>query len=117
MFLDERLLTVKSGAGGDGIVAWHREKFVPHGGPGGGDGGRGGDVVLVADAQLTSFSDMEQVRRVKGQPGERGRGGKETGAAGKDRVLPVPAGTSVFDADTGELLVDLAEPGMRWVAA
>ena len=117
MFLDERLITVRSGAGGDGIVAWHREKFVPHGGPGGGDGGRGGDVVLLADPQLTTFGDMEQVRRVKAQAGERGRGSKETGARGEDRVLPVPVGTSVFDADTGELLVDLVTPGDRWVAA
>ena len=117
MFLDERLLTVKSGAGGDGIVAWRREKFVPFGGPGGGDGGRGGDVILLADPQLTTFGDMEQVRRVKAKTGERGRGDKQAGARGPDRVLPVPVGTSVYDADGGALLVDLTEPGTRWVAA
>lgn len=117
MFLDERLLTVKSGAGGDGIVAWRREKFVPFGGPGGGDGGRGGDVVFVADPQLTTFGDMEQVRRVRAPAGQRGRGDKQTGARGPDRVLGVPVGTSVYDAATGALLIDLLEPGERWTAA
>jgi GTP-binding protein len=117
MFLDERLITVRSGAGGDGIVAWRREKFVPEGGPGGGDGGRGGDVLLRADPELTTFGDMEQVRRVKAEAGERGRGDRQTGAQGADRVLAVPVGTSVYDAATGDLLADLVAPGTTFLAA
>ncbi len=117
MFLDERLLTVRSGAGGNGIVAWHREKFVPFGGPGGGDGGDGGDVIFVADPELTTFGDMEQLRRVRAPDGERGLGGRRSGRQGEDRILLLPLGTSIYDAATGELLVDLSEPGMRWEAA
>jgi GTPase len=117
MFLDERIITVRSGSGGDGIVAWRREKFVPEGGPGGGDGGRGGDVVLVADPQLTTFGDMEQVRRVRAEPGEHGRGDKQSGAHGADRELGVPVGTTIYDAATGELLADLLEAGTRFLAA
>lgn len=117
MFIDERPLTVRSGSGGMGIIAWHREKFVPFGGPGGGDGGDGGDVILVADPQLTTFGDMDQTRRVRATDGERGLGGRRTGPKGPDREHLVPVGTSVYDAATGELIVDLTEPGTRWVAA
>jgi GTP-binding protein len=116
MFADERDLTVRSGSGGNGLVAWRREKFVPHGGPGGGDGGRGGDVVLVADPQLTTFSDMEQVRRLRGEDGGRGMPDRKTGKNGADRELRVPVGTTVYDATTGERLADLTEPDQRFVA-
>jgi GTP-binding protein len=117
MFIDERELTVRSGSGGNGMVAWHREKFVPFGGPSGGDGGDGGAVVFLADPQLTTFGDMEQLRRVRAEDGERGMGGRSSGRRGKDRVLHLPLGTSVYDAESGELLVDLGVAGTTWVAA
>ncbi len=117
MFIDERELEVRAGDGGNGAVAWRREKFVPFGGPGGGDGGDGGDVLLVADPQLTTFGDMEQVRRLRAKDGGRGLGDRKTGARGADRELKVPVGTSLYDAADGTLLVDLVEPGQRYVAA
>ena len=117
MFIDERELTIRSGDGGDGIVAWRREKRVPRGGPAGGDGGRGGSVVFVADPQLTTFSDMEEIRTVRAPHGERGRGGNRHGRNAEDRVLAVPAGTTVYDVETGRKLKDLAQPGETWIAA
>lgn len=117
MFIDEREISVRAGSGGNGIVAWHREKFVPFGGPSGGDGGDGGDVIFVADEQLTTFGDMEQMRRVRAEDGERGLGGRKSGRRGESRVLHLPAGTSIYDAATGELLLDLSTPGTEWVAA
>ena len=117
MFVDERALVVRSGAGGDGIVAWRRERRVPRGGPAGGDGGRGGSVILVADPQLTSFGDMEETRLVRAEGGARGGPSCRHGRDGADRVLLVPPGTTVFDGETGLLLADLVEPGQRLVAA
>lgn len=117
MFIDERILTVQSGAGGDGCSAFHREKFVPMGGPSGGDGGRGGDVVLLADSQYTTFGDMEADRAFRAGHGGHGQGGKCSGSDGEDRIVRVPPGTTVRDADTLEVLVDLAKPGDRWLAA
>jgi GTP-binding protein len=117
MFIDERELTVRSGAGGDGIVAWRREARIPRGGPAGGDGGHGGSVILLADPQLTTFGDMEDLRVVRAAPGERGGGNNRTGASAPDRVLSIPVGTTIYDAATGERLVDLSEEGVRWVAA
>ena len=117
MFIDERQIRIASGDGGDGIVSWIREKRIPFGGPGGGDGGRGGDVVLVADPQLTTFGDMEDVRHARAAHGQPGGRNKRAGAAAPDRILHVPVGTTVYDADSGEKLVDLADAGMRWIAA
>lgn len=117
MFVDERLLTARSGDGGDGIVAWRRERRVPRGGPAGGDGGDGGSVILIADTQLTTFGDMEDVRVVRAEHGDRGGGNNRTGKNGKDRVLLVPVGTTVYDETLGHRLVDLGEPGQRWYAA
>jgi GTP-binding protein len=117
MFIDEVLLTVVSGAGGDGCSAFRREKFVPRGGPGGGDGGRGGSVILRADPQMTTFGDMEQDRTIRGEAGGPGGGNNRSGASGADRVLLVPPGTTVRDAETGEVLVDLATAGQEWLAA
>jgi len=117
MFIDERLLTAQSGAGGNGCSAFHREKFVPMGGPAGGDGGKGGDVVLLADPQLTTFSDMEADRLFRATNGNPGLGDKCKGSDGADRIVHVPPGTTVRDAQTLEVLVDLAAPGDRWLAA
>src|SRR5262245_65952635 len=97
MFLDERLIVVRSGAGGDGAVAWRREKFVPRGGPAGGDGGRGGDVVLLADANLTTFADMVQDRVVRAESGGRGGGDPFRGAGGEDRGPLLAAGAARAD--------------------
>jgi len=117
MFIDERELIVRSGKGGDGIVAWRREKRVPRGGPAGGDGGHGGSVVLQADEQLTTFGDMEEVRVARADDGRPGGPSRRTGASAPDRAMRVPPGTTVYDADDGRLLADLDRPGARWVAA
>ena len=117
MFIDELILTVQSGMGGDGCSAFRREKYVPLGGPAGGDGGDGGDVILLADPQLTTFSDMTSDRVIRAQPGGHGMGGNCHGGDGETRVVGVPPGTTVRDAETGEVLVDLAEPGDTWLAA
>lgn len=117
MFIDERDLVVRSGKGGDGVVAWRREKRIPYGGPGGGDGGRGGSVILLADPQLTTFGDMEEVHVARAHSGNAGGGNNRSGASAADRVVGIPPGTTVYDAKSGERLTDLAEPGQRWVAA
>jgi len=103
---------VHAGRGGDGSLHFRREKYVPKGGPDGGDGGRGGDVVLVADSALRDLSGFRAPRRFKGGSGEAGRGSLKHGAMGKTCELHVPVGTQVFDAD-GELIADLASPRAR----
>lgn len=125
-FVDEAQITVFSGDGGDGFVSMRREKFVAKGGPDGGDGGRGADVVLVADRNRTTLLDFKYRREIRapmGQPGERRR---RTGASGQCVRIPVPVGTIVYDAnDTGpgepleslEALADLSQEGQEFVAA
>ncbi|MCP5067130.1 MAG: GTPase ObgE, partial [bacterium] len=117
MFIDERDLIVRAGNGGDGVVAFRREARIPRGGPAGGNGGRGGDVVLIADDQLTTFTDMQGTLHIRAAHGQPGRGKKQHGSKGADSEIRVPLGTSVYNAATGELLVDLAEPGQRYVVA
>jgi GTP-binding protein len=117
MFIDEIRLTVESGKGGDGCSAFRREKYVPRGGPAGGDGGRGGDVTLRADPQLTTFGDMDAGRMVRAKDGGRGLGGNRHGPDAEDVLVRVPVGTTVFDAGTGERLADLAVPGDSFLAA
>jgi len=116
-FVDEVQIHVKAGDGGDGAIAWRREKFIPRGGPAGGDGGDGGDVVLVVGPQLATLLDYRYVREHRAKAGEQGRGSDQNGHAGADLELRVPPGTLVRDAASGEVLVDLAEPGQRIVAA
>jgi GTP-binding protein len=108
---------VKAGDGGDGAVAWRREKYVPRGGPAGGDGGDGGDVALVVDPQLATLLDYRYVREHRARNGEHGRGHDQNGQNGPALELRVPPGTVVKDAATGETLADLGEPGRRWIAA
>jgi len=108
---------VKAGDGGDGAVAWRREKYVPRGGPAGGDGGDGGDVALVVDPQLATLLDYRYVREHRARNGEHGRGHDQNGQNGPVLELRVPPGTVVKDAATGETLADLGEPGRRWIAA
>ncbi len=116
-FVDEVRIHVKAGDGGDGAVAWRREKFVPRGGPAGGDGGHGGDVVLAVDPQLGTLLDYRYLREHRARSGEHGRGSDRNGRDGSTLELRVPPGTVVKDALTGEVLADLAAPGQRLVVA
>ncbi len=117
MFYDEAKINVKSGDGGDGCVAFRREKYVPHGGPSGGDGGKGGDVVLAVNPHLNTLYYFSRKRHFKAERGQHGRGKNQTGASGADLVVEVPPGTIVRDADTGGLLADLTDLDQRFVAA
>ncbi len=116
-FVDEVRIHVKAGDGGNGAVAWRREKFIPRGGPAGGDGGNGGDVVLVVDPQLSTLLDYRYVREHKARSGGHGLGSDCNGVDGDDLVLRIPPGTVVKDAATGEALADLGKPDERFVAA
>ncbi|RCK79986.1 MAG: GTP-binding protein Obg [Candidatus Ozemobacter sibiricus] len=116
-FIDELVIDVESGKGGDGMVAFRREKFVPYGGPSGGDGGRGGDVVLVATRDLNTLFELGFQRLYQAEPGENGQPKNMEGANGRPCELRVPVGTLVYRDDTGELLCDLSEPGARFVVA
>jgi GTP-binding protein len=119
-FVDEAEVSVQAGAGGSGRVSFRREKYVPRGGPDGGDGGRGGDVMLVADRNLSTLSDQRLKPRIRAESGQPGDRMKRAGCDGRDVVVPVPVGTMVFDAEAGpgaEPLADLAEHGQRFLAA
>ena len=119
-FIDEATIEVAAGNGGDGRVGFRREKFVPRGGPDGGDGGRGGDVVLVADRNLATLMDHRYQRKFDAGHGEPGGPNQRSGSNGADVVVRVPVGTSVYDADAAEglePLCDLAADGQRYVAA
>ena len=115
-FVDQVSIQVKAGDGGNGAVAFRREKFVERGGPSGGDGGNGGSVVLEADPQLTTLLDYRYQQHHRARNGEHGMGSDCNGAAADDLLLRVPVGTLVKDEDTGELLADLGTPGQRVVA-
>lgn len=117
MFLDTATITISSGKGGDGCVSTRREKYVPRGGPDGGNGGRGGSVWLVADPQLGTLLDFRYRRRYEAQDGGKGGGNNCTGRDGEDIVIRVPCGTSVFDDQTGEQVGDLVEAGDRLLLA
>jgi len=117
MFIDRAVLEVKAGTGGSGSEAFRRETGVPRGGPAGGDGGKGGDVVLVADAQLTTLLDYSYRRHYKAERGKHGAGKNKTGRGGEDLELKVPPGTVARDEDTGEVLGELLEPGHRLIVA
>ena|SRR5687767_15847142 len=106
-FIDEAKIYVKSGDGGRGCVAFRREKYMPHGGPSGGDGGDGGDVVFVADARLSTLLDFRYKQHYTAERGEHGMGSDCYGKDGADLVVPVPVGTLIHDAGSGEVLADL----------
>ncbi len=116
-FIDEAVITVSAGKGGNGCLAFRREKHVPRGGPAGGNGGNGGDVVLVADSNLETLQDHAYRRHYRAENGAPGGGDCMTGRSGEDCLVPVPPGTLVYDAETGRLLADLDQPGARFVAA
>jgi GTP-binding protein len=117
MFFDEAKIFVKAGDGGNGAVAFRREKYVPRGGPAGGHGGKGGDVILEVDPQLNTLIHFKNRSHFKAARGEHGGGKNMTGADGEDIVIPVPPGTVIRDAETGQLLADLTEADQRAVAA
>ncbi|MBM5825984.1 MAG: GTPase ObgE [Cyanobacteria bacterium M_surface_10_m2_119] len=116
-FIDQARIAVKAGRGGDGIVAFRREKYVPAGGPSGGDGGRGGDVLLVADANLQTLLDFKYKRLFAADDGRRGGPNRCTGASGQPLQIKVPCGTEVRDARTGILLGDLTTAGEELLVA
>lgn len=117
MFIDRAKIRVKGGNGGNGVTAFRRERFVPRGGPSGGDGGRGGDVWLVADSSLNTLLHLRYNPEHAAGRGMHGEGSNRAGRDGGDVIVPVPVGTQIFEARTGELLRDLTEDGGRWLAA
>ncbi|MER6948887.1 GTPase ObgE [Nonomuraea sp. NPDC000554] len=116
-FVDQVVLHVRAGDGGNGCASIHREKFKPLGGPDGGNGGRGGDVILEVDPNTATLLDYHRRPHRKADNGKQGQGSNRDGANGGDVILPVPNGTVVKDADTGEVLVDLMGAGTRYVIA
>ena len=112
-FVDEVTIEVSSGNGGNGAVAFRREKFVPMGGPSGGDGGKGGDLIFEATDDLTTLYDLSFIRTHKAENGGNGQIKNMAGANGKDCVVKVPVGTLVYDLESGELLVDMEHKGQR----
>jgi GTP-binding protein len=117
MLIDTATVTVHGGDGGNGCVSFRREKFAPKGGPNGGDGGRGGSVILEASEGRSTLLDFHYKSRYSAERGQHGGGGDKTGREGEDIVLRVPVGTIVKDHATGEVLVDLDEPRKRFVVA
>lgn len=117
MFIDEAKIHVKAGDGGHGCVSFRREKYVPKGGPDGGDGGRGGAVIFVADPGKDTLLDFAGRHHWLAERGESGMGKKMAGKNGEDLVIHVPVGTLIYDADNGSLLTDLAKPGKKIVIA
>jgi len=117
MFIDHVIVEVIAGDGGDGCVAFRREKHVPRGGPSGGDGGKGGDVVVEASSDISTLIDLRYKRVYKAQRGQHGQGKSKRGANGEDWVIPVPPGTVVKDTESGDTLGELLRAGERIVAA
>ena len=115
--VDEVEITVTAGNGGNGCIAFRREKFIPLGGPNGGDGGNGGDVWLQADENLNTLVDFRHETRFKAQRGENGMGSQMYGKAGEDKLITVPVGTVVHNVDTDEVIGDLTEHGQRLLVA
>lgn len=115
MFIDQVKIFIKAGDGGNGAVAFHREKYVAEGGPDGGDGGRGGSIVFVIDEGTNTLLNFRYHRKFIAKNGENGRGGKMHGAAAEDLIIPVPLGTIIRDAETGAIIKDMSDPGERFV--
>lgn len=116
-FIDEVFITVQSGDGGRGCVSFRREKFVPRGGPDGGDGGKGGDVILQSTLRRRTLYPFRFRRQFKAQSGAHGQGKRKTGKNGEDLIIEIPPGTLVSDADTNDLLKDFTQPGESLLAA
>lgn len=116
-FIDEAIITVQSGDGGRGCVSFRREKFIPRGGPDGGDGGKGADVVLKTTLRKRTLQQFQFKRQFKAKNGAGGQGKKKTGKTGNDLIIEIPPGTLVSDAETGQILKDLTKPGETFIAA
>jgi len=116
-FIDEAKITIQSGDGGSGCVSFRREKFIPRGGPDGGDGGKGGDVILKSSPRKRTLYDFRYKRHLKAKNGAGGQGKKKAGKKGDDIIIEVPAGTVITDSETGETLKDFITPGETFVAA
>ena len=112
-FLDQCKIYVRSGDGGDGVIGFRREKYIEYGGPDGGNGGRGGDIVFESQANLNTLIDFRYTQHFRARKGGNGSGADRTGAASEDVVVKVPIGTQVFDNDQEIMLADLDQPGMR----
>ncbi|HYP02675.1 MAG TPA: GTPase ObgE [Pyrinomonadaceae bacterium] len=117
MFIDRVKIRIKGGHGGNGVTAFRREKFVPRGGPSGGEGGKGGDVWLVADSGVNTLLHLRYNPEHSAERGRHGEGSNRSGREGEDVVVRVPVGTQVYDGETGDLMCDLAAEGQRWLAA
>ena len=117
MFIDRAKIRIKAGDGGNGVTAFRREKFIPRGGPSGGDGGVGGDVWMESDEGLNTLLHLRYNPEHKAERGHHGEGSNRFGKDGIDHVVKVPVGTQVLDAATNELLFDFTEPGQRFLAA
>jgi GTP-binding protein len=117
LFIDRTKIRIQGGHGGNGVTAFRREKFVPRGGPSGGDGGRGGDVWIEADESLNTLLHLRYNPEHIAERGRHGEGSNRYGHSGEDKLVRVPVGTQVFDALTGDLLYDFTQSGERWLAA
>src|SRR6476469_10087031 len=117
MFVDRVIVTVEAGAGGSGCTSFRREFRVPVGGPDGGDGGRGGDILVRGDSNLATLLDYTYRDRWVAERGEHGMGSNKTGHSGADVVLPVPPGTIIRDAGTGEMIAEIIEDGKEEIIA
>ncbi|HAV5449700.1 TPA: Obg family GTPase CgtA [Acinetobacter baumannii] len=116
-FVDEAVITVEAGDGGNGVASFRREKFVPFGGPDGGDGGRGGSIYIQADDDTSTLVDYRYTRKFRAERGKNGAGSNCTGRGGEDVVLKVPVGTTIVDTDSGDIIGDLVEDGQRVMVA
>ncbi|MDX2129301.1 MAG: GTPase ObgE [Chloroherpetonaceae bacterium] len=113
MLIDSAKITIKAGDGGDGVIGFRREKYVPKGGPDGGDGGKGGDIYVQADRNLTTLMDFRYKQYYKAESGRKGQGSRKTGLSGDDFILKVPVGTLIKDFETDEVLCDLIHDGEK----
>ncbi len=117
MFVDRAKITIRSGKGGNGAVTFRREPYVPEGGPDGGDGGKGGDIIFEADRNLRTLMDFSYKRKYEAENGQDGMKRKKFGKSGEDLIIKVPMGTVVIDEETGRIMKDLTEDGQRFIAA
>ena len=116
-FIDEAIITVQSGDGGRGCVSFRREKFIPRGGPDGGDGGKGGDVAFITTSRKRTLYQFRFQKQFKAKNGAHGQGKQKTGKTGQDLVIELPPGTLITDTETGQIIKDLIEPGERLILA
>jgi len=117
MLVDEVKIDIEGGSGGDGAVSFRREKYVPKGGPDGGDGGRGGNIILISSTDVNTLNDFARLKSFKAQDGQSGMKAKRYGSSGKNLVLKVPVGTLIYDDLTGKPLFDFQSPNQEFIAA